>query len=249
MRGWGHEQADRNKFSPEVRSRAVRLVFDHQAEHRSPWAAIKSIAAKIGCTPRPCATGCGRRRSTAARAGVPTDWPRQLKALERENRELRRANEILRKASAYFAQAELDRRLEAMIAFIDDHRDAYGVEPICTVLPIAPSTYHAHVAQRIDPSQRSARARRDAALKIECGACTRRTSASMARARSGVSCARRRLGRTLHRRAPDARAWACRACSAASPCRTTIRDKAAPCPLRSRQPPVPGAKTECIVGL
>ena len=62
----------------------------------------------------------------------------KLKALERENRELRQANEILRKASAYFALAELDRRFEAMIAFIDDHRGAYGVEPICKVLPIAP---------------------------------------------------------------------------------------------------------------
>ena len=72
--------------------------------------------------------------------------------LERENRELRQANEILRKASAYFAQAELDRRFEAMIAFIDDHRGAHGVEPICKVLPIAPSTYHAHVAQRADPA-------------------------------------------------------------------------------------------------
>ena len=101
------------------------------------------------------------------RAGVPTDMAEKLKALERENRELRQANEILRKASAYFAQAELDRRVKAMIAFIDDHRAAYGVEPICKVLPIAPSTYFAHVAQRIEARKRSARARRDGELKAE----------------------------------------------------------------------------------
>jgi hypothetical protein len=73
--------------------------------------------------------------------------------------ELRQANEILRKASAYFSMAELDRR--SMIAFIDNHRAVYGVEPICKVLPIAPSTYHAHQAQRVDPGKASARARRD----------------------------------------------------------------------------------------
>ena len=74
-----------------------------------------------------------------------------------------------------------------MIAFIDDHREAYGIEPICKVLPIAPSSYHAHVAQRIDADKRSARARRDAELKIEVQR-ARRTSASTARGRSGGSC-------------------------------------------------------------
>ena len=74
-----------------------------------------------------------------------------------------------------------------MIAFIDDHRGAYGVEPICKVLPIAPSTYHAHVARRADPTRLSARAKRDAALMPEFGACSRRTSGSMACARSGGS--------------------------------------------------------------
>jgi len=75
-----------------------------------------------------------------------------------------------------------------MIAFIDDHREVYGVEPICKVLPIAPSTYHAHIAQRIDPSKRSARAQRDAELKIEVQRVFAENSASTARGRSGGSC-------------------------------------------------------------
>ena len=100
-----------NKFSPEVRSRAVRLVLDHEHEHPSRWAAIMSIAAKIGCTPQTLLEWVKKAEVDAGRrAGVPTDVAEKLKALERENRELRQANEILRKASAYFAMAELDRR-------------------------------------------------------------------------------------------------------------------------------------------
>jgi transposase len=100
-----------NKFSPEVRSRAVRLVLDHEHEHPSRWAAIISIAAKIGCTPQTLLEWMKKAEVDAGRrAGVPTDVAEKLKALERENRELRQANEILRKASAYFAMAELDRR-------------------------------------------------------------------------------------------------------------------------------------------
>lgn len=102
-----------NKFSPEVRSRAVRLVFDHERDHPSRWAAISSIAAKIGCTPQTLNEWVKRAEiDTGKRAGVPADTAERLKALERENRELRQANEILRKASAYFAQAELDRRFK-----------------------------------------------------------------------------------------------------------------------------------------
>ena len=99
-----------NKFSPEVRTRAVRLVLDHEGEHSSRWAAVTSIAAKIGCTPQTLHDWVKKAEVDGQRAGVPTDMADKLKALERENRELRQANEILRKASAYFAQAELDRR-------------------------------------------------------------------------------------------------------------------------------------------
>ena len=99
------------KFSPEVRDRAVRMVFEHRAEHTSQWAAIASIAAKIGCTAQTLSNWVRQaERDDGKRAGLTTDERERLRKLERENRELRQANEILRKASAYFAQAELDRR-------------------------------------------------------------------------------------------------------------------------------------------
>jgi transposase len=99
------------RYSPEVRERAVRLVFEHQGEHDSQWAAIDAIAAKMGCTAETLRKWVGQaERDQGRRAGLTSMERDRLKELERENRELKRANEILRKASAFFAQAELDRR-------------------------------------------------------------------------------------------------------------------------------------------
>ena len=99
------------RYSPEIRERAVRMVFEHQAEYDSQWAALNSIAAKIGCTPETLRKWVRRaERDQGLRDGVTSSERERLKALECENRELKRANEILRKASAFFAQAELDRK-------------------------------------------------------------------------------------------------------------------------------------------
>ena len=103
-----------NKFSPEVRERAVRMVQEHRGEYSSLWAAVESIAPKIGCVPQTLLEWVKRSEVDAGmRPGTTTEEARRIKDLERENKELRRANDILRTASAFFAQAELDRKLKS----------------------------------------------------------------------------------------------------------------------------------------
>lgn len=105
------DKKQRPSYSPEVRERAVRMVSEHAGEHASQWAAIVSIAGKIGCTPQTLHNWVAQaERDAGKRAGPSTEERERIKLLEREVKELRQANEILRKASAYFAQAELDRR-------------------------------------------------------------------------------------------------------------------------------------------
>ncbi|MEW9852751.1 IS3 family transposase [Escherichia coli] len=157
------------RFSPEVRQRAVRMVLESQSEYDSQWATICSIAPKIGCTPETLRVWVRQheRDNGGGDGGLTTAERQRLKELERENRELRRSNDILRQASAYFGEGGVRPPLEKMMPLLDKLREQYGVGPLCSELHIAPSTYYHCQQQRHHPDKRSARAQRDDWLKKE----------------------------------------------------------------------------------
>nr|WP_164968894.1 IS3 family transposase [Escherichia coli] len=157
------------RFSPEVRQRAIRMVLESQGEYDSQWATICSIAPKIGCTPETLRVWVRQheRDTGGGDGGLTTAERQRLKELERENRELRRSNDILRQASAYFGEGGVRPPLEKMMLLLDKLREQYGVGPLCSELHIAPSTYYHCQQQRHHPDKRSARAQRDNWLKKE----------------------------------------------------------------------------------
>ncbi|WP_375293808.1 IS3 family transposase [Escherichia coli] len=157
------------RFSPEVRQRAVRMVLESQDEYDSQWAAICSIAPKIGCTPETLRAWVRQheRDTGGGDGGLTTAERQRLKELERENRELRRSNDILRQASAYFCEGGVRPPLEKIMPLLDKLREQYGVGPVCSEQHIAPSTYYHCQQQRHHPDKRSARAQRDDWLKRE----------------------------------------------------------------------------------
>ncbi|KAB0676097.1 IS3 family transposase [Aureimonas leprariae] len=219
-------------YSPEVRARAVRMVLDHQEEHGSQYVAIRSIASKIGCSGETLRNWVRQaERDDGIRAGPTSAEKDELAQLRREVRELRQANEILRKTSAYFCPGGARPPVQAMKAFIDEHRDAYGVEPICRVLPIAPSTYHEHAARQADPSRRAPRQRRDSELRPQIQRVfaenfgvygLRKVWRQMQREGFAVACCTvSRLMRQL----------GLKGVVRGKVVRTTIRDASAPCPL------------------
>ncbi|WP_407065830.1 IS3 family transposase [Escherichia coli] len=157
------------RFSPEVRQRAARMVLESQGEYDSQWATICSIAPKIGCTPETLRVWVRQheRDTGGGDGGLTTAERQRLKELERENRELRRSNDILRQASAYFCEGGVRPPLEKMMPLLDKLREQYGVGPLCSELHIAPSTYYHCQQQRHHPDKRSARAQHDDWLKKE----------------------------------------------------------------------------------
>ena len=219
-------------YSPEVRARAVRMVTEHQGEHASQWAAICSIAAKIGCSGETL-RGWVRQaeRDGGLREGMTSETRERLKALERENRELAPGQRDPAQGVGVFCPGGARPPVQAMIAFIDDHRGQYGVEPICRELRIAPSTCHAHAARRADPSKAPPRVRRDVVL----GAEVRRVWAEnfgvygvrkvwRQLGREGIAVARCTVARLM-------RQMGLQGIVRGKSVRTTISDKAAPCPL------------------
>ncbi|WP_088179103.1 IS3 family transposase [Azonexus hydrophilus] len=220
------------KFSPEVRERAVRMVFESRGDHGSQWAAIESIAPKIGCSAQTLCNWVRQyERNTGQRDGTTTAEADRIKQLERENRELKKANEILRLASAFFGPGGARPPLQIVKAFIDEHRERFGVEPICQQLQVAPSAYRRHVARQRNPELRCARAQRDEILVSEIERVWQ-VNLQVYGAdkvwrqlnREGIAVARCTVERLM-------RQQGLRGAMRGKPVKTTRPDPAAPCPL------------------
>ncbi|HBL0277896.1 TPA: IS3 family transposase, partial [Escherichia coli] len=154
-----------NRFPPEVRQRAIRMVLENQNTYNSQWAAICSIAPKIGCTPETLRIWIRQQEPVDDEQNALTASERQrLKELEREVRELRRSNDILRQASAYFCPGGARPPLEKIMPLLENLSGEHGVGPVCHELDIAPSTYYWHQQRRKCPERRSSRDKRDAVL-------------------------------------------------------------------------------------
>ncbi|WP_202632268.1 IS3 family transposase [Yokenella regensburgei] len=158
-----------NRYPPELRERAVRMLLEQRSEYRSEYAAINSIAPKIGCSPDTLRAWLRQheRNNGAGDGGLTSDERQRLKELEQENRELRRSNDILRQASTYFCEGGVRPFVEKIIPLLDTLSGSHGVGPVCHELNIAPSTYYRHREYRQHPEKRSQRDRRDDQLKLE----------------------------------------------------------------------------------
>ncbi|XFP67776.1 IS3 family transposase (plasmid) [Klebsiella variicola subsp. variicola] len=158
-----------NRYPPELRERAVRMLLEQRSEYHSEHAAINSIAPKIGCSPDSLRAWLRQheRNNGAGDSGLTSDERQRLKELEQEVRELRRSNDILRRASAYFGEGGVRPSVEKIMPLLDTLSGSHGVGPVCHELNIAPSTYYRHREYRQHPQKRSLRDHRDDLLKPE----------------------------------------------------------------------------------
>jgi putative transposase len=176
-----------NKYSPEIRERGVRMVYDHQDEYESQWAAIRSIAVKLGWSAETLRKWVRQSEiSQGKRDGLVSSEQARLKELERENRELKRANEILRKAG-FFRPGGARPPTEIMVSFIDKNREDHGVEPICRQLAMAPSTSYIHTARVADSERLPKRIKRTGNSKSEYAGSMKPTSGCTVPVKSGGS--------------------------------------------------------------
>ena len=235
------------KFSAEVRERAVRMVREHQGEHASQWAAIASIAAKIGCTAQTLRNWVRQaERDAGERPGADDGRSRADQGAGAGEPRASAGQRDFAQGVGLFCPGGARPPVQAMIAFIDDHREAHGVEPICKVLPIAPSSYRAHAAQAARSGEGlSPRARRDAVLREKIQRVFDENFAVYGArkvwrqlTREGESVARCTVERLM-------RAMGLQGVVRGKPVKTTVSDKAAPCPQdkvnRQFQAPRPNA--------